>query len=189
MLHTHVASKIKIRMRWMMLMLMKCNAIKEAKHLRCYIWVPQSKPHVRPSPLQSIGTARPSWLHLVVGYRLRAPHLHNTSQETYRTQGFCQGRVSHHSTYFVNHIDNHSSQNKHIRVLVNLVFVISPLMSALSTPIHEQLEQKKKKKRKTRSSTKWPKTKEKPKPGHLKWAKTWSPKTWATARRNQVKQS
>jgi hypothetical protein len=44
-------------------------------------------------------------------------------------------------------------------VLVNLVFAISPLMSALSTPIHEQLEQKKKKKkkkkkRKTKSSTK-----------------------------------
>jgi hypothetical protein len=48
-------------------------------------------------------------LHLAVGYRLRAPHLHNTSQETYRTQGFRQGRVSHHSTYFVDHIDNHSS--------------------------------------------------------------------------------
>jgi hypothetical protein len=55
----------------------------------------------------------------------------------------------------MDHIDNHSSQNEHIRVLVNLVFAISPLMSALSTPIHEQLEQKKKKKkRKTRSSTK-----------------------------------
>jgi hypothetical protein len=92
-------------------------------------------------------------LHLTVGYRLRAPHLHNTSQETCHTQGFRQGRVSHHSTYFVDHIDNHS-QNEHTRVLVNLVFAISPLMSALSTPIHEQLEQKKKKKRKTRSSTK-----------------------------------
>jgi hypothetical protein len=36
MLHTHVASKIKIWMILMMLMLMKCNAIMEAEHLRCY---------------------------------------------------------------------------------------------------------------------------------------------------------
>jgi hypothetical protein len=28
---------------------------------------------------------------------------------------------------------------------------------------------------------------QKPKPGHLKMSKTWSPKTWATTRRNQVK--
>jgi hypothetical protein len=61
-------------------------------------------------------------LHLAVGYRLRAPHLHNTSQETCRTQGFRQGRVSHHSTYSVDHIGNHSSQNEHTRVLINLVF-------------------------------------------------------------------
>jgi hypothetical protein len=73
-------------------------------------------------------------LHLTVGYRLRAPHLHNTSQETCRTQGFRQGRVSHHSTYFVDHIDNHSSQNKHTRVLVNLVFanfLVSYMLSLL----------------------------------------------------------
>jgi hypothetical protein len=47
----------------------------------------------------------------------------------------------------VDHIDNHSSQNEHTRVLVNLVFANSPLISALSTPIHEYLEQKKKKKK------------------------------------------
>ena len=86
-------------------------------------------------------------LHLAVDHRIRAPHLHNTSQKTCRTHSFRHGRVSHHSTYFVDHIDNHSSQNEHTRVLVNLVFAISPLMSALSTPIHEQLEQKKKKKK------------------------------------------
>jgi hypothetical protein len=51
----------------------------------------------------------------------------------------------------MDHIDNHSSQNEHTSVLVNLVFAISPLMSALSTPIHEQLELKKKKKRKQRA--------------------------------------
>jgi hypothetical protein len=45
-------------------------------------------------------------------------------------------------------------KNEHTRVLVNVVFAISPWMSALSTPIHEQLEQQKKKNRKTRSSTK-----------------------------------
>jgi hypothetical protein len=76
-------------------------------------------------------------LHLTIDHRIRAPHLHNTSQETCRTHSFCHGRVSHHSTYFMDHIGNHSSQNKHTRVLVNLVFPISPLMSALSTPIHE----------------------------------------------------
>jgi hypothetical protein len=75
-------------------------------------------------------------LHLTVDYRLHAPHVHTMSQETC-THSFRQGRVSHHSTYFVDHIDNHSSQNEHIRVLVNLIFTISPLMSALSTPIHE----------------------------------------------------
>jgi hypothetical protein len=68
-------------------------------------------------------------LHLAVSYRLCTPHLHNTSQETCRTQGFHQGRVSHHSTYFVDHIDSHSSQNKHTKVLVNLVFVKAIIIS------------------------------------------------------------
>jgi hypothetical protein len=61
-------------------------------------------------------------LHLAVDYRLRASHLHITSQETC-THSFRHDRVSHHLTYFVDHIDNHSSQNEHTRVLVNLVFV------------------------------------------------------------------
>jgi hypothetical protein len=60
-------------------------------------------------------------LHLAVDYRLRAPHLHTTSQDTC-THSFRHGRVSHHSTYFVDHINNHSLQNEHTRVLVNLVF-------------------------------------------------------------------
>jgi hypothetical protein len=63
-------------------------------------------------------------LHLAVDYRLRALHLHTTSQETCRTHSFRHGRVSHHSTYFVDHIDNNSSQNEHTRVLVNLVFIV-----------------------------------------------------------------
>jgi hypothetical protein len=33
----HVASKTKTWMRWMMLMLMKCNANMWAKHMGCYI--------------------------------------------------------------------------------------------------------------------------------------------------------
>jgi hypothetical protein len=60
-------------------------------------------------------------LHLVVDHRLRAPYLHNTSQEC-RTHSFRHSKVSHHSTYFMDHIDNHSSQYKHTRVFVNLVF-------------------------------------------------------------------
>jgi hypothetical protein len=64
-------------------------------------------------------------LHLAVDHRIRAPHLHNTSQKTCRTHSFHHGRVSHHSTYFVDHIDNHSSQNEHKRVLLNLVFATS----------------------------------------------------------------
>ena len=67
-------------------------------------------------------SARHLDLHLAVDHRIRAPHLHNTSQKTCRTHSFRHGRVSHHSTYFVDHIDNHSSQNEHTRVLVNLVF-------------------------------------------------------------------
>jgi hypothetical protein len=66
-------------------------------------------------------------LHLTVYYRLRALHLHTTSQETY-THSFRHGRVSHHLTYFMDHIDNHSSQNKHTRVLINLVFAQFPCM-------------------------------------------------------------
>jgi hypothetical protein len=62
-------------------------------------------------------------LHLTIDYRLRVPHMHTTSQETC-THNFRHGRVSYHSTYFVDHIDNHSSQNEHIRVLINLVFAI-----------------------------------------------------------------
>jgi hypothetical protein len=58
-------------------------------------------------------------LHLAIGYRLRAPHLHNTSQETC-THSFRHGRVSHHSTYFVDQINNHSSQNEHTKVLTTL---------------------------------------------------------------------
>ena len=108
-------------------------------------------------------------LHLAVDHHILAPHLHNTSQQTCRTHSFRHGRVSHHSTYFVDHIDNHSSQNEHTRVLVNLVFAISPLMSALSTPIHEQLEQKKKKKkRKERTHPNDQKPKKSQEPGHLK---------------------
>jgi hypothetical protein len=34
------------------------------------------------------------------------------SQETCHTHSFCHGRVSHHSTFFVDHVDNHSSQNE-----------------------------------------------------------------------------
>jgi hypothetical protein len=85
--------------------------------------VPLSKPHVRPSPLpvRRRGTYLLDLL-LAIDHRLQAPHLHNTSQETCRTHSFRHGRVSHHSTYFMDHIDEYSSQNKHIRVLVNLVF-------------------------------------------------------------------
>jgi hypothetical protein len=42
-------------------------------------------------------------LHLTVNYRLRAPHLHTMSQDTC-THSFRHGRVSHHSTYFVDHM-------------------------------------------------------------------------------------
>jgi hypothetical protein len=69
------------------------------------------------------------------------------------------------------------------------VFAISPLMSALSTPIYEQLKQKKKEEEEKTELTQITKSQKKPKPGHLKMSKTWSPKTWATARRNQVKQN
>jgi hypothetical protein len=62
-------------------------------------------------------------LHLAVDYRLRTPHLYTTSQETC-THSFRHGRISYHSTYFVDHIDNHSSQNEHTRILVNLVFAV-----------------------------------------------------------------
>ena len=48
--------------------------------------VPQSKPHVRPSPLllHRHGTALLR-LPLAIDHRLRAPHLRTTSQETYCT--------------------------------------------------------------------------------------------------------
>jgi hypothetical protein len=48
--------------------------------------VPQSKPHVRPSPLpvRRYGTSLLD-LHLAINHRLRASHLHTTSQETCRT--------------------------------------------------------------------------------------------------------
>jgi hypothetical protein len=74
---------------------------------------PQSKPHVRPSPLivHRYGTSLLD-LHPAVDHHLRAPYLHNTSQETCRTHSFRHGRVSHHSTFFVDNLDNHSSQNK-----------------------------------------------------------------------------
>jgi hypothetical protein len=49
-------------------------------------------------------------------------------------------------------------------------------MSALSTPIHEQLEQKKKKNRKTRSSTKKPKNQRKVKIRSFKMSKNLVPK-------------
>jgi hypothetical protein len=75
---------------------------------------------------RSIGTSLLD-LHLAVDHRLRAPHLYNTSQKTCRTHNFRHSRASHHSTYFVNYIDNHSSQNEHTKVLVNLVFTISIL--------------------------------------------------------------
>jgi hypothetical protein len=58
-------------------------------------------------------------LHITVDHRLRALHLHTTSQKTC-THSFRHDRVSHHSTYFVDHIDNHSSQNEYTRYLSTL---------------------------------------------------------------------
>ena len=74
--------------------------------------VRQSKPHVRPSPLQvhRHGTSLLD-LHLAVDHRLRAPQLNTTSQETCRTHSFRHGNVSHQLNLFVDHVDNHSSQN------------------------------------------------------------------------------
>jgi hypothetical protein len=88
--------------------------------------VPRSKPRVRPSPLP-VHRHDTSLLdlHLAVDHRLRAPHLHNTSQVTCRTHSFRYGKVGHHSTYFVDHIDNHSSQNEHTEILVNLMFALT----------------------------------------------------------------
>jgi hypothetical protein len=62
-------------------------------------------------------------------------------------------------------------------------------MSALSTPIHEQLKQKKKKKKrkKNKELNQMTKNQRKAKTRPFEMSKTWSPKTWATARRNQVK--
>jgi hypothetical protein len=63
-------------------------------------------------------------------------------------------------------------------------------MSALSTPRHEQLEQKKKKKnKKNKELTQMTKSQRKAKTGSFEMSKTWSPKTWATTRHNQVKHS
>jgi hypothetical protein len=54
-------------------------------------------------------------------------------------------------------------------------------MSALSTPIHEQLEQKKRRRKENKELIQMTKS------GSFEMSETWSPKTWATARRNQVK--
>jgi hypothetical protein len=62
-------------------------------------------------------------------------------------------------------------------------------MSALSTPIHEQLEQKKKRRREKQGAQPNDKKLKKSQNISFEMSKTWSPKTWATARRNQVKQS
>ena len=72
----------------------------------------QSKPHVRPSPLQ-VHRHDTSLLdlHLTVDHRLRAPQLNTTSQETCRTHSFRHGNISHQLNLFVDHVDNHSSQN------------------------------------------------------------------------------
>jgi hypothetical protein len=72
-----------------------------------------SKPHVCPSPLpvHQHGTSLFN-LHLTVDHCLRTPQLHNISQKTCCTYSFRHDRVSHHSTFFVDHVDNHSSQNE-----------------------------------------------------------------------------
>jgi hypothetical protein len=60
-------------------------------------------------------------------------------------------------------------------------------MSALSTPTHEQLEQRKKKrKQKAHPIDQKP---EKSQTESFEMSKTWSLKTWATTRCNQVKHS
>jgi hypothetical protein len=60
-------------------------------------------------------------------------------------------------------------------------------MSALATATHKQLEQKKKKKK--RELIQMTKSQRKAKIGSFEMSKTWSPKTWAMAQRNQVKHS
>ena len=92
-------------------------ALVDVPDVSHYSWSPgllvhQSKPHVRPSPLQvhQHGTSLLD-LHLAVDHRLRAPQLNTTSQETCLTHSFRHGNVSHQLNLFVDHVDNHSSQN------------------------------------------------------------------------------
>jgi hypothetical protein len=92
--------------------------------------VPRSKPHVRPSPLP-IRRHDTSLLdlHLTVEHRLQAPHLQNISQETYPIHSFRYGSVSHYSTFFVDYIDNYSSQ-EHILTLCSHLAIREPPGSA-----------------------------------------------------------
>jgi UDP-N-acetylglucosamine transferase subunit ALG13 len=72
----------------------------------------------------------------------------------------------------MNHIDNHSSQIQTTRAHINLVFAISPLMSALSTSTNDSREKaQKKKKRKQRAQPNDQKLK-KAKTGSFKMSKT-----------------
>jgi hypothetical protein len=131
------------------------------------ILVPRSKPHVRPSPLQvhRHSTSLLDLLHVRRSSPCFTP-AHQHSQETCCTHTHAMVSLKTQPKPII--FDNHSSQTWHTRAHINLVFAISPLMSVLSTPTHRDGS---KTKIKRYNSLKWPKAKEKPKRGHLKWAK------------------
>jgi len=74
----------------------------------------QSKPHIHPLALQ-VHRHNTSLLdlHLAVDHRVRAPHLHTTSQETCCIPNLqSQQRLVINSILVMDHVDNHSSQNE-----------------------------------------------------------------------------
>jgi hypothetical protein len=105
------------------------------------ILVPRSKPHIRQHGM--------SLLDLLHVYRsssfFTATHQHN--QETCYTRTHAMDSLQTQPNPIVS--NNYSSQTRHTRVHINLMFAISLLISALSTPTHREISKAKRKKGRT----------------------------------------
>lgn len=130
--------------------------------------VPRPKPHVRPSPHSAHQPGTSSLAFTTPSSTVSCNSCTPQADRHGCTRGF-RHRVNQALSLTVVKLTIAHHTNRTTRVHVNLVFAISPLMSALSTPTHNQFEPKeKKKKEKERTQSNDQKPMKSRKPGHLK---------------------
>jgi hypothetical protein len=82
-------------------------------------------------------------------------------------------------------VGNHSSRTQ-TKGQINLVFAISPLIGALSTPPHEHISAEEERRGETHSNDQKP---DKSQNRSSRMSKVWSTKKWATTQHDQAKEA